>query len=485
MKLLTCLSLTFLIVSCKQESVSQNYWKRYNNQPVKTIFTSTTNADFKPNQVYQNTYEFYPNGLLKTLKSKDKYREIKNYYFYQNDTLHSILSAIESNDMVDYTYESVMSNHKKIFPKQTKFLDLYEPYTGKSDAEIAFKSYSYDDKNNLRRVTTQRSSLKDREYFEDYLIKYQKGLISESNFKVFSLKNKKDSVVDFIDNRNYHIVEKSKVGLKKYYSFNQNDTVFYKESYVLFDRKELKNLNIEYLKIEDVLNYFLDDLHNKDISKSTYNIINSKIKTLKDTESDELISSRALQPQSWFIKYFYLNYMENLYKQEKFEEFYNVIDDINSNKQYFEPDVLNYTILDATRVAKDRGDYKRAKGFLNPIYKNSLNNSKQTDYDIFIQALMAQINANLNEKTEAKKTIQNIKDYQDKNSKSLREIDLKNLNYLIAEIYYELDEIENAKALLKSNVEYFKSETDQEGFPIFYEDMLRNEKLLEKIENNK
>ncbi|QSS96261.1 hypothetical protein [Psychroflexus sp. ALD_RP9] len=474
-----CLLIALICISC--QSKSQNYWSRYNNQPVKTELVNSTTKDFEPTNQFKTKITYYPNGLIKSEFSQDKFRETHRYFIYKSDTLHSILSKIKSNDMVNYELEEVLATYKNIFPLKTNDLKDYNPYTGKNKTSGNTKLFTYTKNNSLKQVITTEDQDEDR-YFTDYKINYKKGNISSSHFKMYKTTYSTDTVVEFEETSKYKIIKQSKAGPKHYVRLTQSDTLYFNSDYNYYLKKELKDIEFEYLKVSDILDYHLDDLYNKAISEETYSIINNKIKKLNTTNETSLISSRALQSQNWFIKRFYKNYIDLLIKENNFPKFYNVFDDVIKQSRFFDADDLNQLRFTAFSVARKDEKNDLAKSYFEPIYKKTIQKEKLDFEDMYVIALMAQTKARLDKKDEAKEDLNIIKTFKQEQS-SLVEDYKRDLDLLIAEIHYELGNLKLAKAIVNDNIKFYTPKEGEDEFGVNYEALMRNEKLLEKINN--
>jgi hypothetical protein len=474
-----CLLIALICISCQSES--QNYWSRYNNQPVKTELINSTTKDFEPTNQFKTKVSYYPNGLLKSEISQDQYQETSRYFIYKSDTLHSILTKIKSNDMINYELEKVVATHKDFFPLKTNYLKEYNPYTGENKAKLNTRTYSYTKDNSIKQIVTIEDQDNDK-YFTDYKINYKEGHISSSRFKMYKTRHSADTVVEFEEVSKYKIIKQSKAGPKNYMRLTQNDTLYFNSDYNYYLKKELKNIEFEYLKVSDILNYHLDDLYNKAISEETYSIINNKIKKLNTTNETSLISSRALQSQNWFIQRFYKNYIDLLIKENNFPKFYNVFDDVIKQSRFFDADDLNQLRFTAFSVARKDNKNDLAKSYFEPIYKKTIQKEKLDFEDMYVIALMAQTKARLDKKNEAKEDLNIIKTFKQEQS-SLVEDYKRELDLLIAGIQYELGNIKLAKAIVTDNIEYYSPKEDEDEFDVNYEALMKNERLLEKINN--
>ena len=474
-----CLLIALICISCQSES--QNYWLRYNNQPVKTELINSTTKDFEPTNQFKTKITYYPNGLIKSEFSQDQYQETSRYFIYKSDTLHSIFTKIKSNDMINYELEKVVATHKDFFPLKTNYLKEYNPYTGENKAKLNTRTYTYTKDNSIKQIVTIEDQDNDK-YFTDYKINYKKGHISSSKFKMYKTRHSADTVVEFEEVSDYKYIKQSKAGPKNYIRITQNDTFYLNSDYTLFPKQVLKNPEVNYIKLEGILSYYLDDLHNKAISEETYSIVNNKIKKLNTNNDSSLISPRALKSQNWFIERFYTNYIDWLIEENNFSKFYSVFDDVNEQSRFFDAKDLDQLRFTAFSVARKDNRYNLAKTYFEPIYKETTKKEKLRFEDMYVIALMAQTKANLDEKNEAIGDLNIIKSFK-KEQSSLVEDYKRELDLLIAGIQYELGNIKLAKAIVTDNIEYYSPKEGEDEFDVNYEALMKNERLLEKINN--
>ncbi|HIB38068.1 hypothetical protein [Mesonia sp.] len=468
---------------------SQNNWSSYNNMPVKQMVNEQTDKNNNPNNDFTQIVNYYRNGYIKSIEtSYGNKLSVKKYYFYKNDVLSSILEKQMSykQDEPSYNLEIIEDTRSKYLPVKSEKLETYDITSNTHEGETSKITYNYDQKD---RLTSSFQLYKLSDNVDEgliYKVNYdKKNFIQNTFFKNYQyVKDENDSIFEGLRNSKYKVKSKNKIGVTNYTITTNKDTDYYNIEYSLYQDDEL-NKEFDYLKIEDVYDFYLDDIIRKDrISDYTYNLIVNRV--TDTTYTDSLITKDALQSQDWYVNKFYKDYIAQELENNQLEKYITANSDALSCETFFEKDELEELRLNAYNTCLDHKNYLAAEKFIEPLYEEAkiAYRSNLSEKNGRILGLTAQVYYLQNKNTEGDAIMQECEDYKYslKNlaSNSMEDkIEYHKFNYFLAQVYAAKNDVNTTKKLLEENISYYDSlEDTYKESETFSTDYAKNKKML-------
>ncbi|SHI86988.1 hypothetical protein SAMN04488096_105176 [Mesonia phycicola] len=472
---------------------SQNSWKTYNNKPVQQVISTQTSKDYKTSKSFTQIVSFYPNGYIKNI-STDYGNDTKytQHYIYKSGVLISILEKKETPDLEEpqYNIEIVKKTNKDYLPLETEKLENYNVISETSEGPKGYIYYSYDDKDQLTSSFKLYSFSANTEEGFVQKIKYDdNNFIEKTFYKDYQYKKDvNDSVFKELQTSQYNIINHNSIGATKYTITSNNNTKYFKTSYNLYKPGEVSQ-NFKYLKIEDVYPYYLDEIIQQEkISSYTYQVFKQRVSDSSYNKS--LIKENALQPQEWYIKKVFLDYISQELENNNYKNYLTATKDALSAKKYFEKEELDEFRSIAVKTALNHKDFTTAEEFVKPLFLKAKKNyqTKPTMQNGELLGLMAKIFYLQNKNIEGDKVMKLCENYKSALKKTdntmENKIEYHKYNYFLAQVYAAKNDLEKTKQLLEENLTYYNSlDTDYKESETFSTDYTKNKMMLISLNN--
>jgi len=483
----TLLVLFLISITC----FGQNHWNSYNNQPIESMTNWQTDKSYQEKKGFSQTVNYYPNGYIKsTISNYGDETSITKFYIYNNEILTSILEKEISKNTEEpsYTLELVEKTHKNYLPLTSKKFVNYDVTSETNEGNTAVVNYEYDEENRMVVSNQQYNLGNENKAGQIYKINYNgKDFITNTFYKSYEyVAEENDSIYKALDNTSYETINKSKVGVTKYNVVKEDGG----KSYFNIDYKLYKSAalaeNFNYLKLEDVYDFYLDEIIVKDkISDYTYKVVNNWVNNEKHEKP--LINEGALQEEEWYINKFYSAYIAQELKNKNLENYLSATRDALKNEDYFELAETDKLRLNAFNACLEDKDYATAEEFLQPLYhraKMAYRSNPSEENGQFL-GLMAKVSYLQNNNAKGDQIINECNDYKVKLNRLTEEstqkkIDYHKYNYFLAKVYEAKSDVQESKKLLEENLSYYNSlekPYNKKSEP-FLNDYMRNKKML-------
>ena len=468
---------------------SQNNWKSYNNQPVKQMVNVQTDKSGEPINNFKQIVDYYPNGYIKTVEtSYGNKLNVTKHYIYEDDVLVSIFEKQMSftQDQPIYNIEVVKDTKNNYLPLKSEKLEIYDVTSEDFEGDNSTIVYNYDENDRLK-SSFQVYNLTDN--VTKGLIKKvkynKKNFIAKTFFKDYNYnKEENDTTFNTIENDKYKVKSRNKIGVTKYQINTQKDSHYYKIDYTLFKEGNLTS-DFNYLKIEDVYNFYLDDIIRKDkISAYTYKVINNRV--LDTTNKKSLITEDALQSEDWYINKFYKDYITQELENDQLDNFVTSTQDALVCSDFFDKDELEELRMTAYNACVKNKNYLAAEEFIKPLYKEAkiAYRSNPSEKNGEILGLTAKVFYLQSKNVDGDQIMRECEDYKNtlqvQASQSMEnKIEYYKFNYFLAQVYAAKNDVNTTKKLLEENISYYDSlDDDYKESEIFSTDYAKNKKML-------
>ncbi|GGE41619.1 hypothetical protein [Psychroflexus planctonicus] len=470
---------------------AQNQWSQYDNQPVKKVIYYNTDQSLDTINTSKTELVYYPNGLLsKSVFGNPNFEQTK-YYLYEDDTLQQIITKFsEQGEIRNYVLEEVIENHKSIYPKLSKVYQEYDFFEDESSGEISTVNYTYNKNDYLIESIKHNESQDNRDYFEISEMQYKKRNIQNTFFKVFSVdQNTKDSVVDYQMKSDFKILDKEKMGPTAFQIINNQDTLYQKITYSLYDKSELKKTEINYLKWEDLLVFDVNDLAYIDLSDQGFNLLVHHFNTLNFDQANDLETIKKWEQ-------IFATYIDQLLGDSKLDSALEASERLLKNPEHLQFESLFALNSVGYGISYDNSNWDKAKFFTNQLVQLQLEQNNTYGAKM-LQARLGELEVRLNNNPKAQEILKELLEYKKelkKNTTDLSgyiEISYDELEYQVkyndfafqvASLYNLLGNKEQAKQILQDNLSDF-ARLEEAGYPadFYYKVRDKNNALLDEL----
>lgn len=470
---------------------AQNQWSLYDNQPVKKVIYYNTDQSLDTINTPKTELIYYPNGLLSKSVYENPNFQQTTYYLYEEDTLQQIVTQFsEQGEIRNYDLEKVLENHKSIYPKLSKVYREYDFFEDESSGEISTVNYTYNKNDYLIESIKQNETQDNRDYFEVSTMQYKKRNIQNTFFKVFSVdQNTKDSVVDYQMKSDFKILDKRKIGPTALQIISNQDTVYQTITYELYDKSELKNTEINYLKWKDLLVFDVNNLVYKDLSDQGFNLLVHHFNTLNFDQANDLKTIKKWEQ-------IFATYIEQLLEDLRLDSALEASERLLKNPEHLQFESLFALNSVGYGISYDKNNWEKAKFFTNQLFQLQLEQNNIYGAKM-LQARLGKLEVRLNNKTKAQEILKELLEYKKelkKNTTDLSgyiEINYDELEYhvnyndfafQIANLYKFLGNKEKAKQILQDNLSDF-ARLEEAGYPadFYYKVRDKNNALLDEL----
>ncbi|GGZ44346.1 hypothetical protein [Mesonia mobilis] len=467
----------------------QNNWKSYNNQPVKQMVNVQTDKKGEPNNNFKQVVDYYPNGYIKTVEtSYGNKLDVTKHYIYENDELISIFEKQMSftQEKPIYNIELVEETKNKYLPLKSEKLEIYDVTSEVAEGDKSTITYTYDQNDRLK-SSFQLYQLTDN--LSKGLIKKvkydNKNFIAKTFLKDYDyVKDENDTTFNTIENDKYKTLDRNKIGVTEYQVKTKEDKDYYHISYSMYKEGNV-NSDFEYLKIEDIYDFYLDDIIRKDnISDYTYQVIKNRV--LDTTYTKSLITEDALQSEDWYVNKFYKDYITQELENNRLDNYISSTQDALVCADFFEKDELEELRMSAYQNCVEHKNYLAAEEFIKPLYDEAkiAYRSNPSEKNGKILGLTAKVFYLQNKNADGDHIMQECESYKSslrgQASESMKDkIEYYKFNYFLAQVYAAKNDMNTTKKLLEENISYYDSlEDTYKESETFSTDYAKNKKML-------
>ena len=470
---------------------SQNNWEMFNNQPVKKMTTSQTDKAYKAIDGYKQSIYYYPNGYIeKIIEEYHKDKKLIRYYLYENDTLNAILEEkIKGENEPKYSLEKIERLKHTYLPLRSTKFELYDVVAKTNEGQTARITYTYNEKDRLTSsLQTYQIDSKTEVGFQHKIDYTKNGFINNTIYKHYEYDFKtKDSTFKTFNNTQCQITSKNKIGANHYKTTVKNKPSYFKITYDLFKKEELKK-GIDYLELADLVHFYVDEIvREKNISDYVYQVISERVKDT--TYQKSLISKNALQDEKWYVKKFYDEYIQQELQKKDLASFVKATEEALNQSHYFSLDNLNSFRMNAYKICAANKDYKNAEKFLKPLYTQAIKDypSNPSEENGKLLGLMAKVCYQQEKNTLGDQILQKCNDIKLSMKRLSQKVEdqLKyyRYNYFLAQVYEAKNDVTNSKKLIEENLAYYNNleEPYSKSIEPFATDYTKNEEMYQRL----
>ena len=475
---------------------SQNHWKQYNNKPLKKVTYYNTEQSLDTTNAPKTELYYYPNGFIeKSIYVNPNFQQ-KRFYFYKNDTLQKVVTQfVEQGEVSSYDVEQVLQNHQKIYLKSAKVFSQYNFYTNETSGEVVRLENAYNKDDYMIQSTKQNESYNDRNYFEISKNTYHKGDIQNSSFKIFSVDQiTNDTVVEYHMESEYNVLDKNKIGPTAFRIINQQDTVYQKIVYSLYKKNEVKNPDINYTSLQDILPVNLEELSYVDLSEKGFNLLLSQFEEV-DFNKALPAQNKSNTIEDW--EQVFAIYIEKSLDRLDFVSALAATEALLSvevNQFSFQTLFALHSV--AFGINSDQENWREAKKHVQQLIQLQQEDENQYGAEM-LRAELAKIEVKLNNKEEAQSLLNQLLNYQEQlKEKTIKlkgivnlsyeeveyQVNYNNFTFRIADLYALMGETEQAKKIAQDNLKDLNF-LEEAGYPqdFFYKAIDQNQALLNDL----